>query len=307
MDDKRLKEACKALPPELRLPIMKCESKLKDSCREITLRLDRPIAIETGSKRYYLTDGELSEQAQTGSLTADKELMREFFENICDYSVYSRQNEINNGYITIAGGHRVGICGEAVLSGGKITNIKHITVMNLRIAREVKGCANELLSRCDLSGGLLLCGAPASGKTTLIRDLGRQLSYKKRVSMIDERNELSATVLGVSQNDIGMCDVYVGYPKSTGIMQAVRSMAPDHILCDEIGDEDDEDAVLYSANHGCSMIATMHAESLESLSRRPVFERLIKSGAFSTVVFLQSKEHVGEISKIVRVDQLCRS
>lgn len=307
MEYQGLSAAIRSLPRELRQPLMQNEALLNTECRGITLRLDRPLVIESGSERFYLSqNGMLCRDPNTENiLTVDKTMMQEFFENICEYSVYSRQNEINNGYITISGGHRVGICGTAVTADRRITNIKHITGMYIRIARAVIGCSQVLTERVDFTGGVLLCGAPASGKTTMIRDLARRLSIDHRVALIDERNEISATVSGVAQHDIGMCDAYVGYPKHLGIVQAVRSMSPDYIICDELGDRSDEDAVLYSANSGCAMIATIHASTWESLKRRPLFTRMMRAGAFDSIVFLSGRQSVGQIAAVYRMDEVC--
>ncbi len=307
MDEKRFLSALAPLTKELQTMLYTHRSRIEDTVYEITLRRDKPVCIETSSGRVYLTEnGCLTDTYSSQPMTvADKEMLAEVFENICDYSVYSRQREINNGYITIDGGHRVGICGTAVVQDGHIVNIKNLSSMSIRIHREIIGCSDELIARIDMSGGVLLCGAPSSGKTTLIRDIARTMSAHHRVSVIDERNELSATVRGVAQNDLGMCDVFVGYPKREGMLQAVRSMSPHYIICDELGNEEDNAAVRYCGNAGCAMIASLHTDSPDRLRHKSIFHHLIQERMFGTVVFLWGRERVGVIRDVLSVDALC--
>ena len=228
----------------------------------------------------------------------------EIFHNICNYSVYSRQYEINNGYITIKGGHRAGICGTAVTNGESIVNIKDISTINIRISREIKGCSKELLNFINPQKGILICGPPSSGKTTLIRDIARSISYQYKTSLIDERNEISATVNGVSQNNIGLCDVYNNYKKSVAIEQAVRTMSPQVIVCDELGSCEDITAVKNGVNCGVSFIATVHCDCEKDLLLRENLKNLMKTYAFSKIVFLDTRENVGKIKKTMDISEV---
>lgn len=198
------------------------------------------------------------------------------FAELCRYSVHSFSREIAEGFITLDGGHRVGICGTAVMSGGAVASVKDISSLNIRIAHEVKGCAEELYDRF-FSGGLrslLLAGKPMSGKTTVLRDLSRIIGNERRVALIDSRNELSATVRGLPTLDVGEnTDVLCGYSKSEGIMTALRSLSPDVIICDEIGN--DFEAVEQCLFCGVKIIAAAHAGSLDELSRRRGTDRLL--------------------------------
>ena len=191
------------------------------------------------------------------------------FAEICRYSVYSFQGEIAQGYVTLDGGNRVGICGTAVYKNGKIDFIKDISGLNIRIAHEKIGCANELFERFFRGEprSLILGGKPLSGKTTLLRDLARRLSENHRVTIIDSRNELSGSVRGTPSFDVGRnTDVLCGAEKSDGIMLALRTMSPEVIICDEIAD--DEEAVERCAYCGVKLIAAAHAGSIAELKNR---------------------------------------
>jgi stage III sporulation protein AA len=238
--------------------------------------------------------------------------MEESFRNLCSYSVYSHENEIRNGYITLSGGHRAGICGTAVLQSDSVSSVRGISSINLRISREIRGAADELLDRIwdRLAGGLLLAGAPSSGKTTILRDLARQLSSGvrgnlKKVAVIDERGEIAGTYCGVPQNDLGCCcDVLDGYPKAEGILLAVRTLSPDIILCDEIGSEREVGAVEQGLNTGVILIASIHAGSIEELVRRKQAIKLLRTGAFATVAQLDASKGPGKIAGIYKAGDL---
>lgn len=191
------------------------------------------------------------------------------FNEICGYSLYSHQSEIAEGYVTLQGGHRVGICGTAVYKDGKIDFIKDISGLNIRIAHEIPGCAEKLYKQVFSEGltSLLIVGKPLSGKTTLLRDLARLLSVKYRVCIIDSRNEISACCRGTPGFDIGLnTDVLCGFGKAEGIMTALRTLSPEIIICDEIGD--DGDVFRQCSYCGVKITASAHSGSLEELHRR---------------------------------------
>lgn len=308
MDNKRKRflNAASVISVEL-TPFLQSAPKLvTDNAHEITLRLNRPLCITAGSKRYYftknncVTDSIFSNQM----VVCSSRSVFETFQNICNFSVYSKQNEINNGYITLKGGHRAGICGTAVVADNKIVNIKDITSINIRIAKEIIGCSDELYNSVNPCAGVLICGAPCSGKTTIIRDLSRRLSYDYKVSVVDERNEISSTVSGIAQNDIGLCDVFDSYIKSDAIIHAVRSMSPDIIVCDEISTAKDVDAIKSGVNSGVSFIATIHAENIDELKNRAFVRELLCTSAFSKIVFLETRENAGQIKSILDIKEI---
>lgn len=276
---------------------------IQENAQEIRLRLNRPVSVCCPDNTYFLTEnGCITNRIiDQPMLCASQRDMTDIFHNICNYSVYSRQNEIKNGFVTMQGGNRAGICGTAVIENEKISNIRDISSINIRISREHKGSADEILKNIkNLTGGVLICGSPCSGKTTILRDIARNLSinYDKKISIVDERGEIAGTVRGVSQNDIGMCDILDGYSKADGIVQSIRSMSPDIVICDEIGGMDDVKAILQSANSGVSFIATVHAKNSKELIKKPFIKELIKSNVFEKAVFLQSRKNAGKISEI---------
>ncbi len=225
---------------------------------EIRLRAGRSAAAVTADGKIYRCSEPFS-----------KEDIADCFAELCRYSVHSFTNEIAEGFITLDGGHRVGICGTAVTDGQKVTGQRDISSLNIRIAHEVKGCGTELYERAFSKGlrSLLVGGRPMSGKTTVLRDLARLLGREHRVTVIDSRNELSATVRGQPTLDIGEnTDVLCGFAKSEGIMLALRSLSPDVIVCDEISD--DAGAVEQCLFCGVSVIAAAHAGSFAELSQR---------------------------------------
>lgn len=253
---------------------------------EIRLRVNRPAAVSLNNEvRYITADGQLTYSPEFG-ITADSGDLRTSFEAVCRYSVHSFRREIAEGFVTVCGGHRAGFCGTAVTNGNSIESIKDISSLNFRIARQVRGCAEELCGRVfgdNFRGlcSLLIAGAPASGKTTLLRDTARLLGRRFRVALIDERGELAAVTNGVPQNDVGInTDVFDGYSKPAGIMTALRVMSPQIIICDEIGSEEDFKALYTAANSGVYVAATVHASAEEELKRRGFPLELFRCTAF---------------------------
>lgn len=236
------------------------------------------IRLRAGRRAYAVTTGGAMYPCSDILTPADIE---ECFQELCRCSVHSFSREISEGYITLAGGHRVGISGTAVMSGGRVETMRDISSLCIRLAHEVHGCAQELYDRA-LGGemhSLLLLGKPLSGKTTVLRDLARILGADRRVVVIDSRNELAACCRGSVCLDVGEnTDVLAGFPKAEGILLALRSLSPEVIICDEIGD--DSEAVRQCLFCGVKLIAAAHAGSFYEAENRcgirellPLFER----------------------------------
>lgn len=248
--------SCKKTTPRLPQKIRLTEP--FSNVAEIRLRVGRPsVCVNIFGEMKVCSEVFSSEE------------IADFFAEICRYSVHSFQDDIARGFVTLDGGHRVGICGTAVKENGRITFIKDISGLNIRIAHQVTGCADEIFGRFFSHGhcSLLIAGRPLSGKTTILRDLARQLGERRRVTVIDSRSEISASVRGAPLLDVGLnTDVLCGCGKSEGIMLALRSLSPEVIICDEIAH--DEEAVEQALFCGVKVVAAAHAGSLAELDRR---------------------------------------
>lgn len=247
--------------------------------QEIRLRIDKPVVLHRKGREVFLTDqGEFTDSHLRAHF-ASKEELEELLEHICHYSPYAFEEELRRGFITVAGGHRIGVAGQAVLEAdGAVRNLKNISFLNIRVAHQVKGAADEILPVMYRGGSLqsaLIISPPGCGKTTLLRDLVRQVSDGNpwaggmTVGVVDERSELAGSFLGRPQNDIGMrTDVLDGCPKEKGMLLLLRSMSPQVIAIDELGSEGELSALRQAAACGCRILATVHGEDRRDVERR---------------------------------------
>ena len=300
----RILSACTPLMPAIRNTISNLPDESLSELREIRLRIGLPVAINVGGVHKYIAKNGCVTDSYTmqNMLVCNEQMINDTFKNICGYSVYAHLSEITSGYITMPFGHRAGICGTAVLSEGKIINIRDISSVSIRISRQIIGLSRDMSAKFAKSfGGLLLCGAPSSGKTTFLRDMARTLStdYSLNTSVVDTRNELSGSYRGKPQNDLGFSDVLVSYPRIKGIEHALRSLSPQVIICDEIGDKDDADAILSATNSGVRFIASIHASTPQELKERRFAKEILSTNAFSAIAFLSSPQTPGRISRIL--------
>ncbi|MBQ1838194.1 MAG: Flp pilus assembly complex ATPase component TadA [Ruminococcus sp.] len=305
----RLAQAAGCLSPQIYRMLSPYFSELENKVQEIRLRVNRPVALVGAQFTGYLTEnGALTDLPGGSLLKAGKNDLEATVQRACEYSVYARQRELREGFVTLRGGHRLGICGTAVQEAGEVRHVRDYSSLNLRIARELRGCGERIFREvAEKSGGVLLCGAPCSGKTTLLRDVARLFSVERgcRVSLIDERGELAATCMGEPQNDVGFCDVFDGYPKAKAMEQALRCMSPDVIVCDEIGGRADCEAICGCLNSGVRVIAAAHASDERELYARPLLREILASGAFETFVFLRGREHAGEVAFVRQGHDRC--
>lgn len=308
MNDVKLKNrilsAATPLIPIIRNTISNLADESIKNLREIRLRIGLPVTLNIGGVHKYIAKNGcvIDSYTMQNMLVCNEQMINDAFKNICGYSVYAHLNEITAGFITMPFGHRAGICGTAVISEGKIINIRDISSISIRISREIKDISRDISTRfAKSSSGLLICGAPSSGKTTFLRDMARILSteHSFTTSVVDTRNELSGTYRGKPQNDLGFSDVLVSYPRIKGIEHALRSLSPQVIICDEIGEKDDADAILSAANSGVRFIASIHASSPEELRQRRFAKEILSTNAFSAVAFLSSPLTPGKITRIV--------
>lgn len=268
---------------------------------EIRFRAKRPLMLYYTDKNVYCAkNGGITKNSEDALIISEEDI-RKLLGLFCRSSVYAYQNEIIDGFITINGGHRIGICGTAVVENGKITNIKSFSGLNIRIAREYKGSADTSIPyiiKKDRILNTVIISPPGVGKTTMLRDIARQLSTKFKVSIVDERSEIASCVLGVPQFDVGVqTDVLDAYPKSQGIICALRSLSPDVIITDEIGTEDDIFAVKSILKGGCKIITSMHGYSIdEVLSKNKEL-----MGLFETAILLEKRNGVPQITKCLNL------
>lgn len=308
----RFNQAVSSLSPKLKAMLINVPNSAKQSVFEVRLRVDKPVMLTCAERSWFLDDrSQLLNLPKSPYIVTQNDISDSIC-SMCAYSIHSHQQEFKNGYISLRGGHRAGICGTAVLDGSEITAVRDITSINLRIAREVAGAADMLMEHifADKLYGTLIVGIPSSGKTTILRDLARQLASGKngrfiKVAVVDERCEIGAVYDGVPQNNLGYCaDILSGYPKAEGIMTAVRTLSPQVIICDEIGGGDEVSGIIEGLNAGVKIIATAHAGSLKEIARRPQLAKLMESRAFEKIVRLGGSQKPGEIRQIVEVGEM---
>ncbi|MDR3178454.1 MAG: Flp pilus assembly complex ATPase component TadA [Oscillospiraceae bacterium] len=305
-------QASRILSEDLYNLLNNISENIKSKVQEIRLRVNCPLMICCRQNSYFLdSKGNLEENIMSSCKLLTKEDINENFKRICDYSVYSHQEEISLCYVTIKGGHRVGISGTATVLGSKIIGIRDISSLNIRIARQSLGCANKILESLINLGsgkiqGTLIAGEPSCGKTTILRDLARQLSIgtkipRKKVTIIDERLEIAGTLEETWQNDVGLCDVLANITKGCAMLCALRSLSPEILVCDEVGDKSDIQSIRQVLNSGVQTISTIHAGSVEELLRKDQGRELLKTGAFQNIVIMKGRATPLEIKKIYKV------
>lgn len=279
-----------------------------DRLQEVRLRAQAPMLARYGDGEYYIDrSGSLSGE-QKDAYIVSKADIKETVEYISQYSLYAYEEELKQGFITIQGGHRVGMAGKVVMEKDGIRSMKYISFINVRLSHQIKGCADTLLP--FVTDGFevrhtLIISPPRCGKTTLLRDLIRQLSNgggARRgvtVGVVDERSEIGACYMGLPQNDLGIrTDVLDCCPKADGMMMLVRTMAPQVIAVDEIGGRQDMEAIEYVRNCGCKLIATVHGSSIDDIRTKPMLRKLVQEHAFERYAVLGDTKTAGRITEV---------
>jgi stage III sporulation protein AA len=294
MMPKHIKQAFNLLSPDIRKAI-----------EEIRIREERPLEIVFKGQYGFVTAlGKVSLNPQD-AVHPTRDDCAKLLDVLTNHSVYSYEEELKRGYITITGGHRVGLAGRTVLEQGRVKHIRNISSFNIRIAREVLDCGKQVLpalfdQESQTIHHTLVISAPQKGKTTLIRDLARLISYGYwgvrsnvkglKVGVVDERSELAACVQGVPTFDLGpRTDVLDGCPKAEGMMMMIRAMSPDVIIVDEIGREEDATAIQEALHAGIRVIASAHGHDINDIRERPVMRTMIASEVFSRYIIMHNE------------------
>ncbi|NMA86536.1 MAG: stage III sporulation protein AA [Tissierellia bacterium] len=288
------------------------DNEYKKSIEEIRLRVGMPLNVYLKGEDYFVSpNGRLNKGERDGILVQSNHIYKTF-QLISNYSIYAFQEEIRNGFITLKGGHRVGVGGKVLYGNNGIETIKNISSLNIRIAREKIGVSNNILPYIlDFHNSIyntLIISPPQCGKTTLLRDIIRNLSNgdlpKRRgfkIAIIDERSELSGMYNGVPQHNIGIrTDVLDGCNKKDGTTILIRAMSPDIIAMDEIGGIGDVEAIHESLKAGIRVIATVHGNSLEDLLSKRSLRILIEERVFDRYIFLDNSMGVGTVKEILQ-------
>lgn len=267
---------------------------------EIRIRVNRPIALKLGQTEAII------------EYIVKQEEILEILQQICDNSIYSFQNQICNGYITIKGGHRVGVSGNVVVKEGQVINISYLSSLNFRIAKQIIGASDKIIKHVlniqeNNIYNTLIVSPPGVGKTTVIRDLVRRISNGIEqlgfnginVGVVDERGEISAMYRGIPQNDIGIrTDVLDGISKADGMTMLIRSMSPKVIVADEIGSKEDVNAIRYAMCCGVKGIFTAHGATIEDIRLNPALNTLIENFCFEKIIFLSDQKEKCGVEKI---------
>lgn len=259
-----------------------------NTIEEIRIRNNLPVILNLGQAEKII------------DYKINSEDMEYIFQKICENSIYSYQNQIINGFITLPGGNRVGLVGTAVIKDEKIINFNYISGLNFRIGRQIIGCSNAIINEIINGNTIyntLIISEPGKGKTTLLRDVVRNISNGienkfngLNVSVIDERGEISATYKGCMKNDLGIrTDVISDIPKSIGLRMAIRSMAPNVIVADEIGSRQDVEAIKFALCCGVKGIFTAHGKNIEDICKNPELNDLIKNKIFDKIIKIEGK------------------
>ena len=262
--------------------------KIEENIEEIRIRINRPIILKLRNQDICIN-----------YIVTEKDIMQTL-EKLCENSLYAYKKQITEGYITVKGGHRVGITGTGVVEEEKIINLKYISSLNFRIAREVKGCSKNILKEIinqkdNTIYNTIIVAPPGKGKTTMLRDVVRNISNGiqelsftgKNCGLIDERGEIAACYRGIPQKDVGIrTDIIENVSKEKGIMMLIRSMAPEVIACDEIGSSQDVQAIEKAVISGVKGIFTMHGKSIDDVKNNKDINKLLEKNILEKIIFI---------------------
>lgn len=278
------------------------------SISEIRLRTNGFLTVKRQQSEAFVTYGGNLSTSTANAVPVYKNDVDFTYHRAFENSLYSYEEELKNGYITTRGGNRVGFSSSFIYENGRVSRIHDVTGINIRIAREIKNISRPVFENIDFKKpkSLIICGAPASGKTTLLRDIARELGNRYTVTIIDERNEIASAADGVIENDVGrFTDVLSGVTKKEGIQRSVRLLSPQFIVCDEIGDREELKSFEYAKNSGVKIIATTHCDSIEDALKKPLIKKMVKQSFFDYALCISQNRKIDEI-KCLRGESLKR-
>ena len=271
---------------------------------ELRLRAGAPAIATVAGRSFFLgVTGIVNNLAS--AITITRTDLDNIIHKASNYSIYAVNEQLKQGFITVRGGVRIGICGELVTERGNVSTIKNISSVNIRVPHEVKGCSYPVLPYIFTKGQpqkTLIISPPGAGKTTFLRDLAWQVSDKYHLLntlVLDERGEIAANYLGENQLNVGhTTDVLTGCNKSYGFENGIRSMRPDIIITDEIATREDIEMVKLAARSGVIIFASVHAGGLDEIRLKPHFRELIDTQVFDRYVTLVVRETAGVVAGV---------
>ena len=277
---------------------------------EIRIRAEKPLMILKRGQDYFINEDSTVTEVAKKDIIINRDEVGRTLQLMSNFSIYAMEEELKQGFLTLRGGHRVGLVGRGVLEDSKIKTLKNISGLNIRIAREIKGCGLKIVKLLYEQGikHTLIVSPPGCGKTTMLRDIIRILSSGSKdngirgykICIVDERSEIAGCYLGVPQRDVGIrTDVLDACPKALGISMLLRSMSPDVIAVDEIGSLDDASAIEDAINSGVKVIATAHGKDISEVMRKSGIKNLIQNKSFEKIIILSRKNGPGTIDEII--------
>lgn len=298
-----LDEILASLPRNIRDMVMKISDIEAEKIEEIRLREGRPLSVSMDSQIYHINSlGHIVNENDAYIVTHRD--IESVIQLVSNYSIYAFEDELKNGFITIKGGHRVGLTGRVVLDGDKIKTQKYISCVNFRITKELEGISNGILEYILNNNRIentLIISPPRCGKTTLLRDIARNLSlHGFNVGIVDERSEIAGCYNGVPQRNVGPnTDVLDACPKTIGILLMIRSMSPSVIITDEIGDAEDIKAINQCLKAGVSIITSIHGYDLNDIKKRINVKGLFENEFFDRYIILSPRLGTGTLEEIL--------